>query len=459
MSVANMNLPTGPFRLGWKRKASDDEDETVDLQSKKAKCSWYVTLQSESPQPSDEDNESIYSFQEKETDSAKDTSDTSTHTWVSSSEHGDVSVHLEYEVDSLSEDANPFAQDTSSSDPEDIMAIGVLTAICDTDLGLAADSEDSRSSIDSEIGRADYWTCVQCNADNNNPLFRYCEKCYQIRKNFFPPRPKRKKHRPRRDLSKSSRTSLTSREDSKEELTSMDSGLGSSQETKCSLSLELDLDKVTRPNQSETPTSSASLSSKSVDTVDSGFPNINSVFGLDFTSGADFSSGDSDKLTKETSSSSLSTSTSTSTSDAGTKETVRESALEKNVNEHDTESGIERSSSASDGAKEFLAIEDAVQPIPSRKRKLSNVSRDDADTDEVDCISKIKKRKGTRVESGAESKQCLICTVAIKDGVFVHGSTSHICCCYRCAVKVWRTNGRCPICNRRVTNVIKAFFM
>ena len=60
--------------------------------------------------------------------------------------------------------------------------MGVLAAICnETDMGLADDSDDSRSTVDSEIEKADYWTCVQCNNKNNNPLFRYCEKCYQVK--------------------------------------------------------------------------------------------------------------------------------------------------------------------------------------------------------------------------------------------------------------------------------------
>lgn len=63
--------------------------------------------------------------------------------------------------------------------------MGVIAAIYnETDFGFADDSEDSRSTVDSEIGRADYWTCVQCTNKNNNPLFRYCEKCYQVKMLF-----------------------------------------------------------------------------------------------------------------------------------------------------------------------------------------------------------------------------------------------------------------------------------
>lgn len=76
-----------------------------------------------------------------------------------------------------------LAKSKSSRYFQELVTIGVITtAICDeSDLGWADNSSDvSRNSIDSEIGLADYWTCVQCNTRNNNPLFRYCEKCYQV---------------------------------------------------------------------------------------------------------------------------------------------------------------------------------------------------------------------------------------------------------------------------------------
>lgn len=58
--------------------------------------------------------------------------------------------------------------------------IAIAHAACDSDVGLADDSDDSRTSRDSEISLADYWTCFQCNTSNNNPKFRYCDKCYTV---------------------------------------------------------------------------------------------------------------------------------------------------------------------------------------------------------------------------------------------------------------------------------------
>lgn len=44
-----------------------------------------------------------------------------------------------------------------------------------------ADTEESDAPTDPELGRADYWTCVKCKNRQNNPMYRYCEKCYQVR--------------------------------------------------------------------------------------------------------------------------------------------------------------------------------------------------------------------------------------------------------------------------------------
>lgn len=51
----------------------------------------------------------------------------------------------------------------------------------DSDEFILADTEDDTDgSIDLELGQADYWKCVKCNNRQNNPLYRYCEKCYQV---------------------------------------------------------------------------------------------------------------------------------------------------------------------------------------------------------------------------------------------------------------------------------------
>lgn len=52
---------------------------------------------------------------------------------------------------------------------------------------------------------------------------------------------------------------------------------------------------------------------------------------------------------------------------------------------------------------------------------------------------------------------CRFCMVNPKNGVFVHKNCLHLCCCYKCAVKVWMKRKSCPICNCKINNVKKLF--
>ncbi|CAH2046724.1 unnamed protein product, partial [Iphiclides podalirius] len=134
--------------------------------------------------------ETVFSIQGKETDIVRDTSDTSS-LW-SDDEHD-----AEYEPVTESEDAAPVPCDSSGGSDNEIIATKVIEVKIRDDGDLVfADSEQTESNgSDSEIDLHDYWYCAQCLAANNNPLYRYCEKCFKVRKNFFPPRPKRKPKR------------------------------------------------------------------------------------------------------------------------------------------------------------------------------------------------------------------------------------------------------------------------
>lgn len=49
------------------------------------------------------------------------------------------------------------------------------------DDALQDESAEDSTDEDPELRPADYWKCVKCNNSQNNPLYRYCEKCYQVR--------------------------------------------------------------------------------------------------------------------------------------------------------------------------------------------------------------------------------------------------------------------------------------
>lgn len=97
------------------------------------------------------------------------------------------------------------------------------------------------------------------------------------------------------------------------------------------------------------------------------------------------------------------------------------------------------------------------------QRAISSTNNNELKKTELGSIEFINSmelmQKKLKSDEENDSKFCLVCTVSPKNGAFVHGNVSHICCCYRCAIKVWKTTRHCPICQRKVTNVLKAFYV
>lgn len=61
------------------------------------------------------------------------------------------------------------------------------------------------------------------------------------------------------------------------------------------------------------------------------------------------------------------------------------------------------------------------------------------------------------INSDSSFTQCMMCLIEPKNGVFVHNNFLHLCCCYKCAMKVWAKSKRCPVCNCKVKNVMKLY--
>lgn len=230
---------------------------------------------------SEDDTESIYSVQARETDVVQDSQSENYDDFSSTS-----TFELEYEVATSDSDDGAAqyevllgtgADGVSSSGEDDMNVTAAIAAVlCDTSLeAWATDGEDSDttayndsiSSAASAGGRvADFSTCLQCNGRNDQPKVQYCDKCFQrcwqcktrknyncfplcndcykVRKNLFPPRPrgarKRKMERQAAEETQAQeKRKHLSNDDSAVKLTtlqhclsglSQDSGLGSSQE-------------------------------------------------------------------------------------------------------------------------------------------------------------------------------------------------------------------------------------
>lgn len=54
-----------------------------------------------------------------------------------------------------------------------------------------------------------------------------------------------------------------------------------------------------------------------------------------------------------------------------------------------------------------------------------------------------------------EAEKCLACLRNSTNALFLHGKTGHRCCCYLCAKRIWFETRKCPICRKRVSNIIR----
>ncbi|XP_022295481.2 E3 ubiquitin-protein ligase Mdm2-like isoform X2 [Crassostrea virginica] len=62
------------------------------------------------------------------------------------------------------------------------------------------------------------------------------------------------------------------------------------------------------------------------------------------------------------------------------------------------------------------------------------------------------------VQKGPEDP-CVICLKRSKTGSIIHGSTGHQVCCYPCAKRLKRRKGKCPVCRRKIKDVIRNYVL
>ncbi|RVE41852.1 hypothetical protein evm_013496 [Chilo suppressalis] len=133
--------------------------------------------------------ETVFSVQGKETDFVQDSSDTEMGS--------DADKDVEYEPVTESEGEAPISTDSSGETDNEVKTAwgGTDEAGYKGEELQLADSEAGSYVSDSELDLHAYWTCARCRSVNDNTRYRYCTKCFKVRKNFFPPRPRRKDKR------------------------------------------------------------------------------------------------------------------------------------------------------------------------------------------------------------------------------------------------------------------------
>lgn len=471
-----------------------------------------------------------------------------------------------------------------------------------TEFELFADTEESDAATDPELGRADYWTCVKCKNRQNNPMYRYCERCYQIRKTHFPPRPKLQKTRSPATAAFGGRTSAptsqqqlqqrgydgtTDDEDECDGGTAGTSNAGSAQQQLMRLRQQRTAQRRTRSRRqsatvatvqhhrrtasnsaaddSDEAHQSAALSDADMFNTQSTVASVASqrrtttqpdaagapshgatppthlpLFTTTLDSGFQSSSASAADLTPDAVRDSLLLSSDRTRSSAAalvasSQETycsdvdARDDAASRgggavsvavtgssstlsNVSSLSGLLSVTRSVSScsatshlddcydpdetgttldASGTAAATAAESSVvvapptrrcvfsrsPPLPSTAGSTSPVDVDVMNTGATvtasgsgaSLVSSSSSGLGAAAAVAAAAAavataaaedvngMCMMCLTEPKNGVFVHSRFLHLCCCYRCAVKVWNKQKRCPICNCKVKNVMKLF--
>ncbi|VEN55661.1 unnamed protein product [Callosobruchus maculatus] len=435
----------------WRKRHHDDDKTSLPMDLKRPRC-YYFRLESESSKASEEDTESVYSLQGRETDVVKDTTDTDSK---SDDEHGDEFV-IEYEVASLTESDN---ESNSSSGSElvaaDMILAAAAAAICDSSLETwitdVEESDNSSLEEPSPVGTKGFSTCAQCRARNDNPMYRYCEQCFQDRKRFFPPRPRGKAKRTKKkkqeetpikeppvklDTLRSCLSGLAQESG----IGSQDSGISSSQDWPL-----LDLDQIVVP---ETHLKTGTSSTSTVTTLEKSEKSEEVVL------------SPSIKRKRYESESSL--------SDFEVKKPRRK--LRKSLSDGETDSKNSKASPLVDfearrkqlgkNYPKSLSLNEIRQkPVTDLKisptedkMSLSQTSDLGSEVSTSSCSS-----ASTASSTTSKDELCIFCNSAPKDSIFLHTNIAHQCCCYKCAKRTLRTIKRCPICNRSVNKVVRIF--
>lgn len=113
-------------------------------------------------------------------------------------------------------------------------------------------------------------------------------------------------------------------------------------------------------------------------------------------------------------------------------------------------SGIAVKMSSSQELTDSQASQASISCAESEPLVL-NASNLKRHTEEAAAFDREFEQRATRDD------MCIMCMTAPKNGIFLHGSIGHMCCCYKCAMRVWTNCKRCPVCNCKVKNVVKLF--
>lgn len=435
------------------------------------------------------DSESVYSCQGYETALCRNTE-------FEDTEESAESEFEEYELASDDDDQEQEHSDDNDSVIEDVeVALLAMHALDEDELEedfWADDSDDSdveeQSTDDDPELSSERWDCLTCGI-KNKPFVRYCGKCWQLRKNWLPERPKKKRRKPRpkkkmrrRTNSVQSCTSATDykgNESTRQEEAAQDSGQeGSELLRTCSTATTVSI-------QSEL---GGGFSSEQFSSQDSGI-----CLSQENLTESSQDIGMEDFEVKPSCSKEVIGKSSSSSSSSSTSTTVElKPSCSKEVSEFSCNIPSETSLKS-------IKQPSGVRSSPDSSRKRKSTSKDDsrakrsktsysiefsdgessettnAESGTAEFWEFLKSEEGNKwiqsvdvndfrkaldeaklSDSGGESSpMCVICCLRPKNAVITHGRLSHQATCYQCARRLLDTGARCPVCRRKIHMVCK----
>ncbi|XP_063706555.1 uncharacterized protein LOC134835599 isoform X2 [Culicoides brevitarsis] len=483
---------------------------------------WHVKLALESPTRSDQetDSEDGYStVHEIETEECRDSDDTES---LPESEHtaayATIDV-LEYEIETTSDDNsdNESFCTESSATGSDALYLSTLNNIAIEALYASSSSDDEFIQVDTddsdgndpELGRADYWECVKCKNKQNNPLYRFCERCYQVRKSHFPPRPKKLRQRRRSNRGRKPTPTISNSDDAtilsdfadspqklnKSFKRKQEDSAGDSISSSSESEIEENEAKIQRKRASPKRRCIRSTSSSQKIKQDCASPAkqhlaLNSVE-VTVTKSTSSSSLESDfSLSKQSTiagkgmfdrvlsqhDSGISSQEAGSSQESMYSVDLKPAPLQRVNAEMSIKRSYDDTSESSEelfaGNKRFKAsVLVATSSNVSESSVVSNASsisgaaslrQTASDSSLLQNGNKEQPRdqqlsRTLSQNLDDDSKICRLCFDNEKSAVFVHTKKACSGCCYTCAMKSWKKWKECPFCKEKARNVIKLY--
>ncbi|XP_045584368.1 E3 ubiquitin-protein ligase Mdm2 isoform X2 [Procambarus clarkii] len=436
---------------------------------------------------SNSDVESVYSHQGYETALCRNTEFEESD--VDEIETGSFE---EYEI------ASDDAREEEHSDDDDSMVEDVDVAVYALHVSAQDESEEDFWADDSDTDdqcldndpelAAERWDCLTCGI-KNRPFMRYCDKCWQLRKNWLPDRPKkrRRKPRPKKKHSRHRTESIQS-----------DDQHANPEENSLVIS-NLNINSESSQELEELPRTSSTASTVSLkcdspprnfshghfSSQDSGI-SLSQDMLIGFAGGSslddstpktvDFQipktnfSSEKDLSGQGASSKNSTTEETPAANTSGCRK--RKLSSSENVKLHKKSKPLEVCDS-SEESDSIVTIEmeakatalslfldsaagrEWLRSAPGRQFQSSlstqgviieaisaNVNIESSEIDELELASGV-------------SNLCLICCLRPKNGSIIHGRLSHQATCYQCARRLLNSGSRCPVCRRKIHMVCK----